>query len=91
MPGLRACPAGLPGITMVMPGAGSLQVTDAHGALASGPVLPWLCQEQDHYGLRMHTEHWLVARMVSKLKLPSTVLPPGTRALTLQALMRGAA
>lgn len=37
MPGLRACPAGLPGITMVMPGAGSLQVTDAHGALASGP------------------------------------------------------
>ena len=37
MPGLRACPAGLPGITMVMPGAGSLRVTDAHGALASGP------------------------------------------------------
>lgn len=33
-------------------------------------------------------EHWLVARVVSKLKLPSAVLPPGTRAPTLRALVR---
>lgn len=33
-------------------------------------------------------EHWLVARVVSKLKLPSTMLPPGTWAPTLWALVR---
>lgn len=33
-------------------------------------------------------EHWLVARVVRKLKLPSAVLPPGTWAPTLRALVR---